>query len=227
MKFFNKLYIYISMSFFQVLYFKLKRNRIKVSNLTNKIQIKDNQKKLNYKRVRIIVAGKNNLVILHSDLKLRNIEINIRGNNNVLEINENSFIQNSKIIVHGDENKIILGKNNDIYGVKIWCFENNGKIQIGEDCLFSYDIEIRNTDSHPIYDMVTKKRLNFSRDVIIDDKVWLGAGVKVLKGVYIGKGNIVGQQSIITKSIMERNSIIVGNNKIIKNNVRWEKEFEK
>ena len=155
------------------------------------------------------------------------IEINIKGNNNTFEIKEDTFIQKSRTVIQGNKNLVTLGKSNEINGLTIWCFENKGIIKLGNNCLLSYDIEIRNTDSHPIYDIKIGNRLNKSEDVIVKDKVWIGSGVRILKGVIIEEGNIIGQRAIVTKSIIEKNSIIVGNNKIIKNNVRWEKEFEK
>lgn len=46
--------------------------------------------------------------------------------------------------------------------------------------------------------------------VIIENNVWLGAGVVVLKGVTIGEGAIVGAGSVVTKDIPS-NAIFVGN----------------
>jgi len=46
--------------------------------------------------------------------------------------------------------------------------------------------------------------------VIIENNVWLGAGVIVLKGVTIGEGAIVGAGSVVTKDIPS-NAIFAGN----------------
>ena len=46
--------------------------------------------------------------------------------------------------------------------------------------------------------------------VKIEDDVWLGYGVKVLKGVTIGKGSLIGAGSIVTRSI-PANVIAAGN----------------
>lgn len=52
--------------------------------------------------------------------------------------------------------------------------------------------------------------------IIIDDNVWLGYDVKVLKGVHIGKNSMIGAGSIVTKDI-PANVIAAGNPcKIIK-----------
>ena len=89
MNFLNNLYMYIRMNIFKAIYFRLKKNKIKLSNLTNKIEMRDKKKKLNYKKVKIIVDGKNNLIIFFSNLKLRNLKINIEGNNNSLILYSN------------------------------------------------------------------------------------------------------------------------------------------
>ncbi|MBP2659028.1 MAG: hypothetical protein H6Q69_2060 [Firmicutes bacterium] len=44
--------------------------------------------------------------------------------------------------------------------------------------MFSHDVHIRNGDSHSIIDLQTKKRINFSKDIIIGDHVWIAAYAK-------------------------------------------------
>lgn len=47
------------------------------------------------------------------------------------------------------------------------------------------------------------------KGIIIEDNVWLGAGVKVLDGVRISYGSVVGANAVVTKDT-EPNSINVG-----------------
>lgn len=54
-------------------------------------------------------------------------------------------------------------------------------------------------DSHP--DTMPKDRPLSSRNVLIEDNVWIGEFVSVLPGVTIGKGSIIGSNSVVTKSI--------------------------
>ena len=53
-------------------------------------------------------------------------------------------------------------------------------------------------------------RTGEDKPVIIEDNVWLGYGVKVLKGVRIGKNSLIGANSVVTKDI-PANVIAVGN----------------
>ena len=41
----------------------------------------------------------------------------------------------------------------------------------------------------------------YTKEIIIDDDVWLGKGVTVLPGVTIGKGSVIGANSLVNKNI--------------------------
>ena len=64
---------------------------------------------------------------------------------------------------------------------------------------------IADTDAHS-----DDYRAGKDRPVIIEDNVWLGLNVVVLKGVRIGKNSLIGANSLVTKDI-PANVIAVGN----------------
>lgn len=76
-------------------------------------------------------------------------------------------------------------------------------IVVGMDCMFSNNIIVRTSDSHPIYSMVDGKRINPASNVTIGNHVWVAPNVKVMKGVDIGSGTIIGSDTIVTKPIPE------------------------
>lgn len=53
-------------------------------------------------------------------------------------------------------------------------------------------------------------RTNPSKDIVIDDRVWLGNRVLVNKGVQIARDNVVGTAAVVAKSIFETNRVIAG-----------------
>lgn len=99
-----------------------------------------------------------------------------------------------------------------------------GRISIGDNCGFSgtviasaLSITIGNNVRCGANTLITDTdwhqddpRTGKDAPVIIEDNVWLGYGVKVLKGVTIGQGTLIGAGSIVTKSI-PANVIAAGN----------------
>jgi galactoside O-acetyltransferase len=87
------------------------------------------------------------------------------------------------------------------------------RVSIGDDVLISWDVTIVDHDSHNL-DFALRKddavawhagKKDWSNvaiaPVTICDKVWIGLGVTVLKGVTIGEGAVVAARSVVTKSV--------------------------
>lgn len=124
----------------------------------------------------------------------------------------------SRIVVEQD-GYLDSGENLRITG-NILIHIKNGGIQIGNHCLFSYNITLMNTDGgHRIYD-VNGKCFNFENNVRIGNHVWVASGVTMLKGCTIPDGAIIASGSVVTRSLSEGNAIYVGNN-VIKHDVKW------
>lgn len=64
-----------------------------------------------------------------------------------------------------------------------------------------------NIQSKP-FEVPVERPLNCA-NVKINDRVWIGEGACIMKGVTIGEGSIVGANSVVTKSVPD-NSIVVG-----------------
>ena len=103
--------------------------------------------------------------------------------------------------------------------------EKNSKIIIGEDCMISHKVDIRTGDSHSIIDLDTGKRTNYVKDIVIKNHVWIGAYVKILKGVEIGQDSIIGMGAIVSKSIPEKVLCAGVPAKVIKNSVSWKRDI--
>ena len=81
-------------------------------------------------------------------------------------------------------------------------------ISIGADVLCGGNVTICDTDWHEI-DPEHRRTRGRECPVVIEDNVWLGLNVIVLKGVTIGKDSIIGAGSVVVRSIPPR-SIAVG-----------------
>lgn len=69
-------------------------------------------------------------------------------------------------------------------------------VQIGRDCKISWDVQIMDSDLHPLNSVKT-----MHKPVIIKDKVWIGCRSTVLKGVTIGEGAVIAAGSVVTKDV--------------------------
>lgn len=95
-----------------------------------------------------------------------------------------------------------IGNNCGLSGTVIGCAKS---IVIGDNVRMGANTLITDTDWH-----TDDYRTGPNKEVIIEDNVWLGYGVKVLKGVHIGKNSVVGAGSIVTRDI-PANVIAAGN----------------
>ena len=78
-------------------------------------------------------------------------------------------------------------------------------VRIGDRCLLGADVQITDTDFHalaPANRRFEKRAESIaSAPVVIEENVFLGAGVRVLKGVRIGRNSVVGAGSVVTRDI--------------------------
>ncbi len=200
----------------------MKQNSIEISGKNNELEIRSN---VELKNVAIKLNGNNNKVVIKENSKLKDTDIIVNEKNNQIIISENIRIYKSYFFINGKNSKIFVGKDTTIEGAKLNSQEDNNEISVGENCMFSYNVEVRNTDSHPILDS-QNKLINKGQKVIIKDRVWLSEGVTVLKGVVIENDCIIGAKSLVTKSIDKSNSISAGiPAKIIKEEVLWRRFF--
>lgn len=94
------------------------------------------------------------------------------------------------------------------------CFHH---IEIGKDCSISDYVNITDSDAH----FFNGNRDSMNAPVIIEDHVWIGKNVIILKGVKIGSGAVVGAGSVVTKDV-DRNTVVAGNPaKFIKRIESW------
>lgn len=168
----------------------------------------------------ITITGTNNTIEIEEGCLLNNTKIDISGNNNHLMIRKTArFMGPCRISMNGDAT-LLIGENVGIRGVDFTVID--GKVEVGELCMFSYNIVVRNTDSHKVIDLESGKKTNPSRDVKLGRHVWICHNSSILKGCEIGDDSIVAFGAVATKGCPS-NSIIAGNPaKIVKQGITWD-----
>jgi len=107
-----------------------------------------------------------------------------------------------------------LGEGYINNNVTIDCFNS---ITIGNGVAISKGVYIRDSDDHSINGNKT-----VSAPIVIDDNVWIGLNVTILKGVHIGSGSIVAAGAVVTRDV-PKNTLVGGvPARIIKEGVHWE-----
>ena len=126
-----------------------------------------------------------------------NCEFNSRTTSNLSGLYTPCMITTAK-----KRTKIIIGNDCGFSGTRIRAGET---ITIGNNVRCGANTYIASTDAH-----TDDYRAGKDKPVILEDNVWLGMNVVVLKGVRIGENSLIGANSTVTKDI-PANVIAAGN----------------
>ena len=179
-----------------------------------------------YGSFRKLIRGSNNQIIIGQGTCLSSTLFHIIGHNNRIIIGDRCTIgEGCSFWMEGNNITITIGSGTTF---TLLCHfnaqENGARIDVGEDCMFSNKIIVRTSDSHPIYDMSSGKRINSPKPVVIGKHVWIAPDSKIMKGAIIGDGCIIGSNTMVSKHIPE-NSLAVGMPaKVVKEGIKWTRE---
>lgn len=109
--------------------------------------------------------------------------------------------------------KLGIGEDTSVgHGSRIFA---STSIQIGQRCAISFGVTILDDDGHgfglPPY----------SAPVCIEDDVWIGCNVTILKGVTIGKGTVVAAGAVVSRSCPPYSLIAGVPAEVIREGVLW------
>lgn len=97
-------------------------------------------------------------------------------------------------------------------------------IVFGHDVMMGRNITVYDSDFHTVYDENNKPN-NFSKDVIIEDHVWLTNNVTVLKGVTIGRDSLISSMTLIRKDVLPASLVAGIPGKVLKSGVNWSRDY--
>lgn len=198
------------------------RNRCRAQGRRNRLQMASVRA---HRNLAIDIQGEDNQLCLNGELQ--NSSITIRGNNNRIRIDGTACLTWTDISILANDSEITVGANSTILGKPnqpntLLARGEPSRIAIGRDCMFSYGIEVRTSDSHPIFDG-QGAHINPSADVLISDHVWVGSRSMVLKGCAIGQGSVLAAASVLTREIGERLIAAGMPAKVIREDIQWKR----
>lgn len=193
-----------------------------------------NKLRVIYKKIRLnkilkkysesYVIGKSTKLMTNFNITMNNSDcINKRiliGSKSLLDCN---------LIFEKETGKIVIGNRTYIGGgTKLISIKS---IEIGDDVTVAWGCTIYDHNSHSIYwnerkndtiqsikdledndDFISNKNWDVvkSAPIKIDNKVWIGFDVVILKGVTIGEGAVIGARSVVTKDVPPY-TVVAGN----------------
>ena len=155
-----------------------------------------------------------------------------KQNATVITLNESAIFRITSRYILGDGIKIFLSENAKLTmngrknesGAGITADSTilvNESLEIGYDCIIAWNTFITDSDWHSIegkqHTLPTK----------IAEKVWIGVGAKILKGVELGKNSIVTSNSVVTSGQYPVQSMLSGNPaKVVKEGIpNWNRDM--
>lgn len=88
-------------------------------------------------------------------------------------------------------------------------FDAHERIEVGRNCMLGPNCYFTDANHGTAAGRLVKQQAMEPKPVIIEDDVWLGAGVIVLRGVRIGCGAVIGAGAVVTKDVAA-NVIVTG-----------------
>ena len=204
--------------------FKLCTSLFNYLNIKNKLFSKNIRVSVGVSMIsglKIINHGNDNQIIIGDFVRIKNSTIIIHGNQNKISISDFAYLKDIELYMEDSKNEILINQHSSLCGKAHLAAIEGSKIIIGKECLFSSDLHFRTGDSHSILDM-QGKRINPSKDIVIEDHVWIGTKVTCLKGTHIMKNSIIAATTTLCKAYDQENVIIAGvPGRIIKTDVNW------
>lgn len=195
----------------------------------NEIQNLQNNKILgepSLKNTKINFIGYGNVLYCENNVKITGSSINFKGNNSLIYLSnsKHNYALNIQVI---HNSLVYIGKDNNIIPTVSINAQEHKNVIIGDDGSFLSNVSIRTTDAHSIYNVHTKKRVNFSSSVFIGDHVFLGHNAYIEKGVKIGSGAIVENNAHVNSNVSLSSNILFGGNplKILEKDVFFIKDY--
>lgn len=164
------------------------------------------------------------LVVLEHAANLRHgSRISVEGDGHTVLVGRGFGSSKVNLTLRGDHGLLYYGRNCTANFINA-LVQGNTNIVIGEDCLFSWGIDLRTYDSHALIDVRSKAQINSAKAVVVESHCWIAQDVTVMGGVRIGRGSIVGAGAILTKSVPQRCLVVGIPAKAIRQNVTWARD---
>lgn len=173
--------------------------------------------------VTIDIDGRGNRLTIGRNTRIWGASIKLRGENLHCVIGEECRLREVRYVVEDRGSRLIVKDGSSGTGCTILAGEG-GRVEVGRDCMMSVAADVRNTDGHSILDEITGERINPPADVILDDHVWVGLKVQVLKGVHVGGHSILAAGSVVIRDVPPHTIVAGVPARTVRSGITWKRE---
>jgi acetyltransferase-like isoleucine patch superfamily enzyme len=144
----------------------------------------------------------------------------------LLALAENSRMETQGNVVIGSGTHVVVGKNARLTlgeevvissRTRIVCRE---QITIGRDTGIAWGCLLMDTDHHAL--VVDGRPRPINAPITVGERVWVGAEVKILKGVTIGDGAVIAAGSVVVSDVPAHALVGGVPARLIRENVEWQ-----
>jgi acetyltransferase-like isoleucine patch superfamily enzyme len=104
-------------------------------------------------------------------------------------------------------NKLVI--RSGTYVNRYTFFDAHERIEVGSNCMIGPHCYVTDANHTLAPGELVKDLPMETKPVVIEDNVWIGAGVSVLRGVRVGRGAVIGAGAVVTKDVLS-NSVVAG-----------------
>ena len=172
----------------------------------------------------VIFTGRNNVLRIHDGSRIGKLRVQFDCDNGLMEVGGSRGVPAFSATVRvGQDSRVIIGRNVSTTATAGISATEGTTVSIGEDCMLAIGVQLRADDGHPIFDVRSRRRVNISRDIVVEPHVWIGYNASVLGGVTIGSGAVIGLGAVVTKDV-PNNAVAAGNPaRVVRTDIAWER----
>ncbi|MBT0769570.1 acyltransferase [Kineosporia sp. J2-2] len=171
------------------------------------------------------VQGEYHDIQISPEAQLNGSSIKVRNNGGPCSVHVGAGVKGKWSISVSGGASVVIGEGSTCESAMI--VAHGGDITIGKDCMFSFSVEMRATDTHAIYDIDSGNRINPDKPIVIGDHVWLGKQVMIMKGANIGSGSVVGARAVVSGQVPPLSVSAGIPARVLRTNVVWTRRIGK
>jgi acetyltransferase-like isoleucine patch superfamily enzyme len=151
------------------------------------------------RRTQVEILGTGCRLTIGPGARLWDCSITLTGEGTELFIGANCRLRHARLSVEDQGSRLLIGAKTSVTGATLVSQEGR-LLQVGGDCMIAQHAQVRNSDSHAIYDR-HNARINPPQDVVVGDHVWIGLNACIFKGARIGDGAMIGAHALVAGEI--------------------------